>query len=395
MAVTDRITSWVPFSRLWHGSAGEVWRALPAAGATAMPGESAETGRNHILKVATGDHGAMLLRTEAEVTSLLVGDPDAVGSNAVLRLADGAPGFDPPWLAYSDHGTSLAAHVAKRGPLAESAAANMLRDVLAGLAFAESRGVVHGALTPASVIIDGGFNAMLTDFRGDVWFRPGDEEPAAVAADHAHTDGNGAGYTETSGSAYRSAASMSEAQRRAVAEVPGWRLLYAGDACNFCTPLPFIAPEARGDVPLSRSDQWSAGMIATYALLGDMPSRSADAQLGRAGVSMTMRRIILRLTDPNPLQRYESAESAMKVVEAIYLARSRSIKLAKLTNDPDAGEDKHTLFANLDRYRPVLIAIVVPLVLAALAILMMNIRKSMEPLGPLPGQNAPDDGGDE
>ncbi|MGE0434134.1 MAG: hypothetical protein AB7K09_24035 [Planctomycetota bacterium] len=373
----------MPFVRLWNGPAGEVWRALPSRMADAG-GEAAATGgeptHHHILKVALDEHGAALLRAEADCVSRLVGDLDAPGSNAVLRLADGATGFDPPWLAYADRGASLAAHVSKRGALPESSTANLLRDILAGLAFAESRGVVHGALTPASVLVDGGFNAMLTDFRGEVWFDPSSagERPATGRdSERAMVDSKVATAQRPISGASTMAATLSARQLRDLEEIPGWRLMYAGDATHFCDPLAYIAPEARRGVPLARSDLYSAGMIAAFAMLGDTPGRSFDTQLERAGISLTMRRIILRLTDPNPMLRYESAAAAMAVVETIYLERSRSVKFGRITSDPQLMEEERTIGDVLGRYKPLLVAVLVPLVIGALALLMMMVSKSM------------------
>ncbi|WP_192809556.1 serine/threonine-protein kinase [Actinomadura rudentiformis] len=62
------------------------------------------------------------------------------------------------------NGVSMRWMLAAQGPTGPLAALAMLGGILAGLAAGHDRGVVHGAVRPANVIVDGAGNGRLTDF---------------------------------------------------------------------------------------------------------------------------------------------------------------------------------------------------------------------------------------
>jgi serine/threonine-protein kinase len=86
-------------------------------------------------------------------------DPNVVDFYDFVESADGAA-VVMQWV----EGVSLRRVLAAQGPAGPLAALSVLGGVLLGLAAAHERGVVHGALRPANVLLDADGNAQLTDF---------------------------------------------------------------------------------------------------------------------------------------------------------------------------------------------------------------------------------------
>ncbi|CND98883.1 serine/threonine-protein kinase [Mycobacterium tuberculosis] len=117
-------------------------------------------------------------------------DPNVVDFYDFVESGDGAA-IVMQWV----EGVSLRRVLAVQGPAGPLAALSMLGGLLLGLAAAHDRGVVHGALRPANVLLDADGNALLTDFAtapagtevrfGAQYAAPElwDGEPATVATD--------------------------------------------------------------------------------------------------------------------------------------------------------------------------------------------------------------------
>jgi eukaryotic-like serine/threonine-protein kinase len=104
---------------------------------------------------------AFLLRLEREVAALAgFGHPNVAAVYAVERGGDA--GFVVVELV---DGASLGALLAGRGPLPPAQAAQLAATVCAALAAAHARGIVHGHLTAANVLLGVDGQVKLTDFR--------------------------------------------------------------------------------------------------------------------------------------------------------------------------------------------------------------------------------------
>lgn len=221
------------------------------------------TGRNLVLKV--------LLRRTAE----------PVAEESFRATMNALAGFDHPnlthvvrhgstdslfWFATEARGsTSLAARLAKHGPLELRAARRILTQVAGALDYLHRHGIVHGAVKPSNILLD-----------GEGWVR---------LADLSFT-------------------------RPAVRRISRPTSVPAPRAA-------WIAPEEqlRGE-RLPAADQYALGALAFECLTGSTPGSSADAvaQL-RADVPARMVRAIERALDEDPTRRFPSCADFLWALE--------------------------------------------------------------------------------
>ncbi|XRQ06467.1 serine/threonine-protein kinase [Actinomadura welshii] len=103
---------------------------------------------------------AFLARFRADARSLSqIEDPNVVDLYDFVETPDGAAIV----MQYAE-GVSLRRILAAQGPTGPLAALSMLGGTLLGLAAAHEHDVVHGAMRPANILVDGNGNARLTDF---------------------------------------------------------------------------------------------------------------------------------------------------------------------------------------------------------------------------------------
>ncbi|WP_149259720.1 serine/threonine-protein kinase [Actinomadura sp. K4S16] len=143
------------------------------------------------LDTALGADEAFLARFRVAARGLSqLEDPNVVDLYDFVETADGAALV----MQYVE-GVSLRRMIAAQGPSGPLAALSMLGGMLLGLAVAHEHDLVHGAMRPANILVDGEGNARLTDFATapagteaqqapqyaapELW----DGEPATVATD--------------------------------------------------------------------------------------------------------------------------------------------------------------------------------------------------------------------
>jgi hypothetical protein len=187
-------------------------------------------------------------------------------------------------------GESLAQRVRRSGPLTAREAVRLLQDVGYALSYAHGRGVVHRDIKPDNIMLERATGrAMLMDF----------------------------GIARTVGAAPAANASLTR-----VGEVVG-------------TP-EFMSPEqASGDVVDGRSDLYSLGLVAFFAVTGQLAitGETAHAILSRqftqpvppvaslrpdlpAALAGALDRLVLK----EPAARFASAESLVEMLESAQLA---------------------------------------------------------------------------
>ena len=186
-------------------------------------------------------------------------------------------------------GESLAARVAREGPLSARDAVRLLQDVAYALAYAHGRGVVHRDIKPDNIMIERATGrALVMDF--------GIARTIATAPDQS-------GLTR-------------------VGEVVG-------------TPEYMSPEQATGDVVDGRADLYSLGLVAWYALTGrtvftgETTQRILVRQLTEAIPSLATARsdlpaaltaVIDRCCAKEASERYPTAEALVEAIEAAQLA---------------------------------------------------------------------------
>ena len=170
------------------------------------------------------------------------------------------------WFATEDRAsTSLAARLAKDGPMELRAARRLLTQVAGALDYLHRHGIVHGAVKPSNILLD-----------GDGWVR--------------------------------------------LADLSFTRPVVRRISRPTSVPAPraaWVAPEEqlRGE-RLPAADQYALGALAFECLTGSTPGSSADAvaQL-RADVPARMVRAIERALDEDPTRRFPSCADFLWALE--------------------------------------------------------------------------------
>jgi eukaryotic-like serine/threonine-protein kinase len=190
-----------------------------------------------------------------------------------LHAVDESDDFVYYSMAYVD-GETLAQCVGPRGPLSPRDATRILREVAWALAYAHAQGIVHRDIKPANILLERGTDrAMVTDF----------------------------GIART----------VHSAGETVVGELLG-------------TPEYMSPEQAGGEQVDGRSDLYSLGVVAFFALTGQLPFNAPTAQallaqhltkpapsLGSAarGVPRALSQAVDRCLQKDPAQRFESGEA--------------------------------------------------------------------------------------
>ncbi|HSB86345.1 MAG TPA: protein kinase [Ilumatobacteraceae bacterium] len=142
------------------------------------------------------------------------------------------------------------------GALPPGRAASMFAQLASALQSAHRSGVIHGDVKPENILIDRDGNAYLTDFG------------MAFASGEAHATGAESGSTGAS------------------------------------LDAPYASPEQLGGRPMSpASDVYSLAVVAARAVTG----KTGDYESVRGALPATVRTVLDRATDRDPLRRYSSA----------------------------------------------------------------------------------------
>jgi hypothetical protein len=187
-------------------------------------------------------------------------------------------------------GESLAERIARAGPLGPRETARLLQDVGYALAYAHGRGVVHRDIKPDNVMIERATGrALVMDF-------------GIARSIQAPAEGAGAGLTR-------------------VGEIVG-------------TPEYMSPEQATGDVVDGRSDLYSLGLTAYFALTGATPmsaettgkvlarqitERLPSLHSFRADIPTSLSDAIDRCLAKDPSDRFERAEGLVEELDAAQL----------------------------------------------------------------------------
>lgn len=215
-------------------------------------------------------------------------------------------------MAYID-GETLGERIRRRGPVAPSICLQILREVGLALGYAHSQGVIHRDVKPDNILMEeGSGRALVADF--------------GIAG------------------------IMDESQRTGAGEIVG--------------TVEFMSPEqAAGTGVDHRSDLYSLGMVAYYALSGQLPFDPGSGDVTDAlqriqstpvppvrTVAKTAPRRLARIVDTclqtDPEERYDSAGALVDAVEVVAAAR-KQVPMAVRTflYDPiDLGGDAPAYF---------------------------------------------------
>jgi serine/threonine-protein kinase len=203
--------------------------------------------------------------------------------NILPIIESGQSGETFYWISPSIDARSLRARLARGGRIDLKDSMTLLRDVSAALTHAHLHGVVHGGLTPDTVLISGG---------------------SAVIAD--------LGVSEV----------FTALRKRGAAEPQS---LASGDLLRYGTP-----EQALGGAADARSDVYAWGMIAYEMLGGRHPfaGRSTPSQMvaahrdeepaqlvvGKSEIPSAVSRLIMRCLSKDPSKRPESAREILAVM---------------------------------------------------------------------------------
>jgi Serine/threonine protein kinase len=188
------------------------------------------------------------------------------------------------WISPSIDARTLRARLARGGRIELDDSMTVLRDVSAALTHAHLHGVVHGGLTPDSILISGG-SALVADL----------------------------GVAEV----------FTAVRKRTASDPANW--VAAADPLRYSTP-----EQAKGGVADARSDVYAWGVIA-YELLGgrhpfagrNTPSQMAAAHsdeepaalaVGKSDIPSAVNRLIMRCLSKDPSKRPESAREILAVM---------------------------------------------------------------------------------
>ena len=257
-----------------------VREAPQAAGFSVFAARSKSDGSEvEIRTVPASIFGGKAGITESELAGRRLQHP-----NILPVIKAGTSGDTFYWLCPSIEGRSLRARLSRGGRMEVGDSLTVLRDVSAALTHAHLHGVVHGGLTPDSVIISGG-SALLTDL----------------------------GIPEVFSALRRAGVSAANLHPAAV------------------EPLRYSSPEqAHGVSADARSDVYAWGVIA-YELLGGrhpFAGRSTPRQMmaahsdeepqplstGPSSVPGVVTRLVMRSLSKDPSKRPESAREILAVM---------------------------------------------------------------------------------
>ena len=255
-----------------------ITRELPHAGGIFVFGGMSDADRSpvEIKGVSLASlNGAAPPLSEAALAARRVRHP-----NILPIIESGLSGETFYWMSPSIDARSLRARLGRGGRIDPNDSMILLRDVSAALTHAHLHGVVHGGLTPESVLISGG-SAVIADL--------------GVAEVFTALRKRGATESQTLGSA---------------------------DLLRYGTP-----EQASGGDADARSDVYAWGMIA-YELLGgrhpfagrNTPSQMAAAHrdeepaqlvVGKSDIPSAVSRLIMRCLSKDPSKRPESAREIL------------------------------------------------------------------------------------
>jgi serine/threonine protein kinase len=146
----DRILDYRILAPIGRGGFGQVHRAVHEV-----------LGRVVAIKIPHDADGLPSLRRSARIQA-------ALGERGIVRALEASLSHDPPFVVYEHVDGKSLAEVVAEGPLPWRRAVPLLVDVALALRHAHDRGVVHGDVKPANILVEvtatGGERARLTDF---------------------------------------------------------------------------------------------------------------------------------------------------------------------------------------------------------------------------------------
>ncbi len=264
------------------GADYQINRELPTAGGLSVFGGTAGNDGSpvHIKGLSLANmEGAAAPLTEAALAARRIRHP-----NIVPIVESGKSGTTFYWISSSIDGRTLRSRLERGGRIEVADAMTVLRDVSAALTHAHLHGVIHGGLTPDSIIISGG-SALIADL----------------------------GVAEVFSALRNSTANDSQ----------DWSS--SGDSLRYSTP-----EQGRGAAADARSDVYAWGVIAYELLSGRHPfaGRNTPRQMaaahtdeeptqlviGKSDIPSAVNRLIMRCLSKDPSKRPESAREILAVM---------------------------------------------------------------------------------